>query len=483
MNKKILFLPLIGCTLLSSCVGEDTNETIEVPKVIGGRSITFEVEPLSVETKSLSTKVNVVPTPTSDGLEWTNEEVSFLFYESDEKQLESPFTVTVTNPLIGSPTVSMTGERPATEGNYHVIAISPANENHFAASDFTTILEISQPQTQNGSTYAHLSDNIFLYSHSSTLLKIDAGGDVDGTFPLQFNPLNALVRFDIVNKSTKQVTLNKITIKLGGDGKLFTTAKLHVGNGSLEYSNDVTEMTLNLSDASINGNATSPFIAYMAAWKSNTPAALEIKLNITPEGETARDLIYDLDNVLFEEGVRTHIELDIEAGDVLLNVEDNIGEEVINSLTYKTYTYTPPSGHSITWMMTNNNYNSTRDGYEPYARNCPSSWKAPSSTQVTELRAHFVSNPAIIPHFYNAIQGPSYYYSNDNTSWLPASSNKHTITSASTSSQTWPGGTTAYRSEGFGYSLTSSDPVSPISYNVVNPNVWYVYPVRCVKLS
>jgi len=328
MNKRLLFLPLISCALLTSCAGEDANEAIEVPKVTGGRSITFEVEPLSVETKSLSTKVNVVPTPTSDGLEWTNEEVSFLFYENENKQFESTFTVT--KDFLGA--ISMIGYRPATEGNYRVIALSPKGD-YFKDASFNSTIEIQQSQTQNGRTYGHLTDCVYLYSHTNTLLDIDEKGDVvNGNFPLQFNPLNSLVRFDIFNESTKRVMLNSIKIHLGGDGVLYTAATLHEGAGTLQYSNEVDDMTLLLDNASINGGAGSPYIAYLAVWESNASGTLEIHLNYTPDGETARTEIYDLNAVFFESGLRTHIELNIE--------DDEISDIPDNVVAYDGYYYT-----------------------------------------------------------------------------------------------------------------------------------------------
>ena len=496
MNKNILFLPLISCALLTSCAGEDANKTIEPPQQAEGRSITFEVEPLGVETKSTSTKVSVRPTDASDGLEWTNnEEVSFLFYESEANQFESTFTVK--KDLMGN--VSMTGSRPATAGNYHVIAMSPKGD-YFKDASFESTLSIPQTQTQTGSNYSHLTDYVYLYSHPTTKLAVDASGNTSGEFPLQFNPLNSLVRFDIVNESSKKVTLNSITIKLSGGGVLYTTATVQEGLGELTYSGAVDDMTLELSNASIEGGIATPFVAYMAAWSSNNSGNLEINLNITPDGETARDITYDLNNVLFESGLRTHIGLNIEADDVTQNVYDNLGEEVINSLTYKTYTYTPPSGLTITWMMTNYNYLNNYDGYNGYVNSCPADWSAPTTTNIDALLNHMTSFPAATSLFKDALIGPSYYRASGtavSSNFAPIIDDVLIFVSGSNRSYYQPSicGPFSAQYTYYGTINTISNSIAYSSEQIyVNDNSGYIctmgpryeariFPIRCVKYN
>jgi hypothetical protein len=485
MNKNILFLPLISCALLTSCAGEDANKTIEPPKQAEGRSITFEVEPLGVETKSTSTKVSVRPADASDGLEWTNnEEVSFLFYESEENQFESTFTVK--KDMLGN--VSMTGSRPATAGNYHVIAMSPKGD-YFKDASFESTLSIPQTQTQTGSTYGHLTDYVYLYSHPATKLAVDASGNTSGEFPLLFNPLNSLVRFDIVNESTTKVTLNSITIKFSGGGVLYTSATVQEGLGTLEYSGEVSDMTLGLSNASINGGVATPFVAYMAAWSSKASGTLEIQLNITPDGESTRTLIYDLDNVLFEEGLRTHIELNIAAGDVGYVFEAGLGEETVESLSYRTYTYIPPHGKPITWMMTNYAYNTANDGYRAYSTSCPADWSIPSTSHINDLFAHFSSYPGLAALFRDSQTGPDRYVSSYGASFRPDPDNLNCLYFTTNVVSNWvSGAANGRRVDGGVYNYVTNAPVS-VSISITNTKIGipaydnsYIYPVRCVKL-
>ena len=477
MNKKILFLSLISCALLTSCAGEDTKETTGTPQPVQGKSVTFEVAPLSVETKSLSTKVNVKPTPTSDNLEWTEEQVSFLFYDNPDKQFESTFSVKPG--LMGGAT--LTGDRPATQGAYHVIALSPKGD-YFKDTSFESILSIPNPQTQNGSTYGHLTDYMYLYSNSVELLNVQANGDLSGSFPLQFNPLNSLVRFDIVNESSKRVTLNSITIQLGGSGVLYTSAKLHEGQGTLDYSGIVTTMTLDLSDAWINGGVTTPFSAYMAAWESGASGNLEIHLNITPDGESPRSVIYDLNNVLFESGQRTHIELNVTEGDVLHNIHDDINEEIINSYSYYTYTFTPPSGQSITWMMTNYNNHLPNNGYDIRSVTCPSQWSSPSVVNVTDLRDQLNKFPALVDEFKNKTIGPPYYYKlYASSAYIAESANGRLYITSN--ELTVPSGN-IYQSVTLIANNSAGSTMYLTPFAVQNSIGYYtIFPVRCVKIN
>jgi len=486
MNKKLLFLPLISCALLTSCAGEDTKETTGVvPQPVQGKSITFEVAPLSVETKSLSTKVDVKPSATSDELAWTNEQVSFLFFENENKQFETTFEVTVREQLIPPAIISMKGDRPATKGEYHVIALSPAG-NYFKDASFQSTLEIPEPQEQDGSSLAHLSDYIYLYSHPTTLLSVNASGSVvNGSFPLEFQPLNSLVRFDVYNESTKRVTLNSISIKFSSGGSLYTSASLQEGSGALTYSDAVETMTLDLTNASINGGAATPFAAYMAAWESNNTGSLEIILNISPDGENAKSLIYDLNNVSFERAKRTHIDLNIEEGDVQPLIE--IGEFDYNSLTYKTYSYSPVSGSSISWMMTNLNYTANRFGFDTYVRNCPPNWRAPLRAELNNLTAHLATNPHILSLFADAQLGPSYYIENAWGSMNTVQNNKLYFSAGEYVQRTVSSLYFCY--ENYITSIDSSDlAVDPDVHEVA----WYnrdtgvltpsiLTPVRCVK--
>jgi hypothetical protein len=426
MNKKLLFLPLIGCALLASCSEEGTNDannTIELPKQAHGKTITFKAEPLSVETKSLSTKVDVIPNGNNDDLEWTDESVSFGFFDGSNIIFDD---ATVT-PVFGGAKMDVT--IPEDPGTYGVYAISPSG-SYFTDNRATTTLTIDN-QTQVGRDLSHLSPYVFLYSNPSTKLVVDENKNSTGDIPLSFDVLSSLIRFDIVNNSSTEVTLNSITIKFDGDRSLYKTVTLNDLDGTLTY-NGVThdEMTLTLNNASLRANASDPFSAYMAAFPSNGSGDLLIDLGVTANGYS-NVLKYILSNTSFDRSQRSYIELDVLDSDIPL-LDGSIIKRIGNN-DYKTFIFeTGPFGTPQLWMIEDSREGSTKHSapgpghyYDDATRwqACPApDWKLPNKNEFTALKSILHLNPQLYTlytvYYSGGYFGSSGTYNTTNYAWV-----------------------------------------------------------------
>ena len=89
-----------------------------------------------------------------------------------------------------------------------------------------------------------------------------------------------------------------------------------------------------------------------------------------------------------------------------------VGSETINDLTYKTYTYTPPMGTTVTWMMNNYNSSAPMFGYTNATMTCPLGWYPPSLTDLENLRVHMTTFPEIATLFIDNTEGPDYIVTN-----------------------------------------------------------------------
>ena len=317
MNKKLLFLPLISCALLVSCTEEGTNDpnnTSEFPKQAQGKTVTFKAAPVSIETKSASTKVNIKPNGESDVLEWaqSGDAVSVLFDAGVSKQYYTDFTV---EPVSGGFELSG-GNIPRTEGNYKVYAIYPAGNyfvGNYADESVLTIPRV-QTQTQNSGSYSHLKDFLFLYGGTSQNIAVDSESNSVGDYELNFTPKVSLLRFDITNSSNKNVTLNHVKISFERSVGLHKTATLNEKTGVLTPSlfDSHADMTLNLPTPTLTSSITTPYSAYMVVFNTPVTDKLLIVLNVTVDGET-EDILFELPDTTFGVGEKTQIGLEIDA--------------------------------------------------------------------------------------------------------------------------------------------------------------------------
>ena len=397
MNKKLLFLPLIGCALFASCTEEganDTNNQTELPKQAQGKTVTFKAAPLSVETKSLSTKVEVVPNGNNDDLKWSDETVSFFFLDDVAKNIYTD-EADVSVSLWGA---EMDVTIPKDPGTYDIYAISPSG-SYFTTG--TTTLTIDN-QTQTGNDLSHLSPHIFLYSNPSTKLVVDENKNSTGEIPLSFDILSSLIRFDIVNNSNTAVTLNSITIKFADGGTLYKTATLNDFDGTLTYNGEVHDkMTLSLENASLNASVGSTFSAYMAAFPSNGLGDLLIVLNITASGRKS-DINYMLSDSEILKGKRLFVGLEILDLDVVQ--ADGTKYYTNGTNTYKTREFpTSSSGGNMLWMVQNSlegTPTAQSIGSGHYYKNsnaegaCITPWRLPTYDEMTRLAGYILSNGA-----------------------------------------------------------------------------------------
>jgi len=432
MSKKLLLLPLISCVLLASCTEEGANDTtIELPKQAQGKTITFKASPLSVETKSLSTKVEVIPNGNSDDLEWSDEAVSFFFYDNiARKQF---FDEAIVTPIFGGADMDVTV--PEDEGSYGVYAISPSG-SYFTDNRSTTTLTIDN-QTQDGTDLSHLSPYVFLYSHPENKLEVDNKGNSIGDIPLNFDVLASLIRFDVVNNSNTAVTLNSITVKFDGGGTLYKTATLNDLDGTLSYGNSEVhgEMTLTLENASLiaNAGASRAYRAYMATFPSNGKGDLLIDLNVTANG-VSFTIEYKLADSEILEGKRLYVGLDIIATDIP-NADGSKYMTNGNNM-YLTYQYpTTLTGGLQTWMIENSIEGSPDNAgvgfgalYYPAssASACVYPWRLPTVADYTRLLPLLVDES----HLWAQVQeSAGFYYMNSWSShiqvriWLSDSNN------------------------------------------------------------
>ena len=441
MNKKLLFLPLIGCALLASCTEEganDTNNQTELPKQAQGKTVTFKAAPLSVETKSLSTKVEVVPNGNNDDLEWADESVSFGFFDGSNIIFDE---ATVT-PVFGGAKMDVT--IPEDPGTYSVYAISPSG-SYFTDNRATTVLTIGN-QTQVGTDLSHLSPYIFLYSNPSTKLMVDENKNSTGDIPLSFDVLSSLIRFDIVNNSNTAVTLNSIAIKFAGGGTLYKTATLNDFDGTLTYgiSNEThDDMTLTLKNASLAASATTPFSAYMSLFPSNGEGDLLIDLNISANGyPSTLEFILTDSEILASE--RFYVVLPIQPLDV--PNPDGTKYMTVGNNEYKTYEFpTADNGGSLIWMIENSNEGSPDfptlgrgSYYHVFNLNsaCPLPWRLPSVSEATKMVSYlqtfgneffdpnddyYVSEPSTNRYFATpvyGVEGPNFFQYHAWNGWM-----------------------------------------------------------------
>ena len=396
MKNRLLFLPLIGCALLASCSEEGTNDannTIELPKQAHGKTITFKAEPLSVETKSLSTKVELEQVGDSEVLKWTDgEDVSFFFAAGSSNLHYDNFTISV-DWLSGD--VGITGNRPDQPGSYGIYAISPIGAYYEDQSIYSE-LAIPRIQTQEGSSLSHLSPSLFLFAHPDETLDLDADLNSTGDISLSFDVVGSLLRFDIVNKSSIAVDLQSIKIWHSSSSQLYGKASIHELTGALSnFSSPYDDMTLNFSNASINaGTETSPqtFKAYMAVFPTQSDPTLNIDLSLSTS-LGSKTISYQLSSAAFVEKARTSIELDFLDKD-LLN-DDGSLDILIGKNIYRTYEFPSGSNNSSQiWMIQNSlegspswdsvGYGAFYDIDSKFTA-CPEPWRLPSRADLAGL--------------------------------------------------------------------------------------------------
>jgi len=356
MNFRILkssllsaFSLLVFVLVFSSCSKGDS-----VPENNTGRQrITFKANPLVTDTESISTRVSVTSGDINgnDALSWEDSEsISVNFGNSTA--FSAIFNVT----LEEGGYASLTGDGPGENGVYNIYAISPANTSCFQGDILgDVILSIAQTQEQDGESYSHLNKYVYMHASSETPIAIDNNG-YSGDVILDFDLLTSLLRFDIINNSSTDVTLEHIKISfLQNGGTLYNEIKLNEESGVISTIDVAThsDMSLNFLNADLTeGNS---FIGYMCLFPTSDPGQLNVDLFITYDGNKTQTIEYKIHNApAFLAGNRYVVPLDILDSDFLLY-------ETIGGKSYLCYDY-----DGTIWMVENLEYQtgSALVGYE-----------------------------------------------------------------------------------------------------------------------
>jgi hypothetical protein len=343
MNFRILisrllsaFSLLVFVFVLSSCSKDDS-----VPENNTGRQrITFKANPIVTETNSISTRVSVTPGDINgnDALSWTNNEsISVNFGNS------TAFSETFNVTLEEGGYASLTGDGPDENGAYNIYAISPANTSCFQGGVLgDAILSIAQTQEQDGENYNHLSKYVYMHASSETPITIDNNG-YNGDVTLDFDLLTSLLRFDIINNSSTDVTLEHIKISfLQNGGTLYNEIKLDEESGAISTNGVAThsDMSLTFSDADLTGG--NSFIGYMCLFPTGGSGDLIVDLSVTYDENKTTTIKYAILNApALLAGNRYVVPLDIQDMDFHLY-------EIIGDKSYLCYDY-----DGTIWMVEN----------------------------------------------------------------------------------------------------------------------------------
>jgi hypothetical protein len=407
-NKYILAYPLFALSfVLGSCSQEGDNDLPE--KSSQRKTITFTANPVTAETKGISTRVGLVPgnEDGDDELKWVNNEKVSIKFAGDNSEIKETFTVKVTGDI-----ASITGLPPATEDVYQIRAISPDKDSHFPNGGYTT-LTIPDVQTQDIFN-KHLSEYIYMYAYPGGTISVDGAERATGDIELDFDLLTSLLRFEIINNSTSDVTLSNIKISFpsGQSAKLYKNVILNEEDGSLVTQGQQTHgsgMTLNLSDAFL-GNTDSS-IGYMSIFPTTSVSTLDIDLTIkTTDGRT-KTISYTVTSApIFESKSRYTIALDFNESDLEPSIEDMTGLEDIGGKKYVVYKYKTTT-EEISWMVTPAKFTSHDFDYATNHDLCPDSWRAPTVADLQDLQSQFTKYPEAKTLFID--NSPTYNQFND----------------------------------------------------------------------
>ena len=332
-NKYVLTYPLLSLGLvLGSCSQEDNGIIPEISSQ--NKTITFTANPVTAETKDISTRVTVESTGRYfDNLKWEDDDKVTLYFLSESfREAIRTFTVSVD----GSAT-SITGGYPSAVDEYKIRALYPHNASNFTGS--ATYLTIPAEQTYKDD-HSHLSDFIFMYARPEGTVRVDAESNATGgNIALDFELLTSLLRFDITNESSSAVILQSVTVSYPeGSGTSFNTSvtldeeNSTVSSRASSYTSQ--SMTLNFSDIELTEEAT--LNCFMSLFPTESAPVLNIDLNILLSDNKFLSIQYVINEIQsLEAGARYSIPLIIMDSDIPGPSFD------ADYLEYDGYLYTP----------------------------------------------------------------------------------------------------------------------------------------------
>ena len=413
-NKYALTYPLLALSLvLGSCSQEEGDNTF--PEDSQRKTITFTVNPVTAETKDISTRVslNTGSSNGNDGLDWVNnDKVSFYFIGENYNNVKKTFTVSVGG------TTTITGETPETEGDYTIFAISPYKSTYFPTYGSTTLTipaSLTQDPDPANLTHNHLSDYIYMYANPSNIISVDgAKNATGGDIALDFNLLISLLRFEIVNNSSSDIKLQSVSISYPDEAaKLYSTLELDENNYTFSPTNASHEkMTLNFSDIALaSGNGSG---GYLPIFPTTIASALNVDVNITRTNNKKHTIPFVINDIqALEAGSRYIIPLTIIDTDIPAPSFDD------DFLEYDGYLYTPndyvQSGVTdIKWH--NGAAYRSQTTFTYYSNPCPDNYELLIYEHLPELPGHRQELLSAI----NYPQGGFYddVYSNSGPDWM-----------------------------------------------------------------
>jgi len=309
-NKYVLTYPLLSLGLvLGSCSQEDNGIIPEISSQ--NKTITFTANPVTAETKDISTRVTVESTGRYfDNLKWEDDDQVTLYFLSESfREAIRTFTVSVD----GSAT-SITGGYPSAVDEYKIRALYPHNTSNFTGS--ATYLTIPAEQTHKDD-HSHLSDFIFMYARPEGTVRVDVEGNATGgNIALDFELLTSLLRFDITNESSSEITLQSVSISYpeGSGAVLIRQAVLNEEEGTVSprsaSSYIHSTQTLKFSDFELQaGDETQGFLSI---FPTTSASVLNIDLTVLLSNGTTKTIEYKINNIpALDAGARYSIPLTI----------------------------------------------------------------------------------------------------------------------------------------------------------------------------
>jgi hypothetical protein len=402
-NKYAFAYPLLALGLvLGSCSQEESDEFIP-NKETQKNTLTFTANPVAAETKGISTKVSITPQRNNDVLNWEeNDKVTFYFL-GDNYEDKKTYTVSVD----GS-NASITGGKPGDPDKYKILALYPDRSSNFSSS--ATILTIPDALTQKDDN-SHLKDYIYMYARPSGTVKIDSEGNATGgDIALDFTLLTSLLRFEIENTSSSDVTLKSVTISYpNNDAKLYSRVVLDEDNSVVSPangSNSHASMTLNFSDLLLEAGEDTQ--GNLCVFPTTGASALNIELNVKLNDGTDISIPYEITGIqALDAGSRYILPLVFDESDLESTPNSVTDTDIIGGKTYTTYTYTD-AFTTMTWMVDPLRNNSDNLLYAEVPYSCPSPYGYPTSSDLQSLLTHMSANPKVISIFYS--HAPDYSY-------------------------------------------------------------------------
>jgi len=396
--KYALIYPLFAMGLVFGSCSQEDGDNILPEKNSQSKTITFTANPVNAETKSISTRVDLVPGASNrnDGLKWVDDEkISFKFIGEEYDDIKT-YTVSVDNEGVAS----ITGATPDNADDYKILALSPAKGTHFPAIG-NTFLTIPDEFTQE-ENHRHLRDYTYMYAKPDGTVSVDgAKNATGGNIELNFNLLISLLRFEVSNGSSSYVTLKNIKVSFpSGESAQLISRAIFNDDGSLSpvgFHND--GMLLKFSDIQLSQYASE--LGYLSLFPTESASSLNIDLTVETFDGRTKTVEYEISNVpALKAANRYIVELNIDDTDLAESFSDRVGTDNLNGFDYVTYTFVTQDNTTVTWqvspmMVTDSPLYLLGIGNDA----CPYPYSPPNKRDLENLHAELITYPSLVDLF------------------------------------------------------------------------------------